>query len=727
VARIEHGVASPTLLFTVLFALVALVAWRALATSRGGLYFVAAFFAVAAEASWSASNLTVARLGSAIAVYATFAIFYLGVPLVARRLGRQLEPAWAGGAVLIASLLLLLYLASGPHAAAALWGLALLLAILDAAVFIESASGRLPVLAIAGGVVSWVVLAAWWSNAAAIVGLLPSLAVLVGLTLAMLAGHAWAHADSRRRGAGGSGSDLAFRHGAFLGLGGHLFLLYIATNPEWSIPPWPLVGALLVTTLAVSTTSLATESPLLHAAGAIAAAMVTLAWIENAMRGEWATTGLLLTEGAVAYALGWLLVARRARRPAGAAAGAAVVLFITELALVDVSIASGAPPLGTLTAAHVVNLTIILALAWTNAWPYVAPAAVVPAAIAAFGWRQHHSRPAEWLSLLALTTAFYAVFVGYPFVLGRKAQRSRDPHLTAVAGSALFFFAARSALLQGGFTSFIGLVPIVAAAMMALLVRELLAIQPAGERDLGRLAFVAGAALAFATVAIPLQLRQQWMTIGWALEGAALCWLYRRIPHRGLFYSALALFAVVFARLALNPAIFFYEPRGMRVFNWYLYAYLSCSAAMLAASWWLASTNDRLGRSLPRASAFTSAASVILLFLLLNIEIADFFASGPEITFRFGVTLAQDLTYTIGWLVFGLALLTAGIYLHSRPGRITAVALIAVTTFKAFLYDMGSLGGLYRVGSLVGLAVSLSLVAVALQKFVLQHAPKEAS
>ena len=82
--------------------------------------------------------------------------------------------------------------------------------------------------------------------------------------------------------------------------------------------------------------------------------------------------------------------------------------------------------------------------------------------------------------------------------------------------------------------------------------------------------------------------------------------------------------------------------------------------------------------------------------------------------------IAQDLTYTVGWLLFGLGLLAAGIYRHSRAGRMAAVALIAVTMFKAFLYDMGSLGGLYRVASLVGLAISLSLVALALQKFVLQ-------
>jgi uncharacterized membrane protein len=273
----------------------------------------------------------------------------------------------------------------------------------------------------------------------------------------------------------------------------------------------------------------------------------------------------------------------------------------------------------------------------------------------------------------------------------------------------------------------VGIVPVVEGMLMALVLRELLHLEPEGRRDLGRLALVAGAALAFATVAIPMQLRQQWITIGWALESAALAWLYRRIPHKGLLYSTVALFIVVFVRLGLNPAVFVYEPRGAaRVFNWYLYSYATCAAAMFLATWWLSKTDDRLPAGLPRPTTVLPAAGVILLFLLLNIEVADFYAVGPEITFRFGVTLAQDLTYTIAWLVFGLALLTAGIYLHNRPGRVAAVVLIAITTCKAFLYDLGSLGGLYRVASLVGLAISLALVALALQKFVLL-APKESS
>jgi uncharacterized membrane protein len=73
-----------------------------------------------------------------------------------------------------------------------------------------------------------------------------------------------------------------------------------------------------------------------------------------------------------------------------------------------------------------------------------------------------------------------------------------------------------------------------------------------------------------------------------------------------------------------------------------------------------------------------------------------------------------------------MGLLAAGIFLSMRPARIAAVSLIAVTTFKCFLYDLGSLGGLYRVASLVGLAMSLALVSLALQKFVLSKPPETA-
>jgi uncharacterized membrane protein len=145
----------------------------------------------------------------------------------------------------------------------------------------------------------------------------------------------------------------------------------------------------------------------------------------------------------------------------------------------------------------------------------------------------------------------------------------------------------------------------------------------------------------------------------------------------------------------------------------------------MLAAWWLSPAEDTIFGTL-RASRLLPAAGGILLFIVLNIEIADYFATGPEIAFRFGAGVSQDLTYTIGWLIFGMVLLAVGIWQRSHAARVAAVMLIAVTTFKCFLYDLRSLEGLYRVGSFVGLAVALALVSLALQKFVLARPERTA-
>jgi len=725
-ARIDPAAESPWLLFGTLYVLLAAIAWRTLAIPCSPMFFIASFFALFTEAAWSATYLVTERLGTAVALYALFGVFYLGVPVMARRIGRPLVPAWGGGAVVLGSLVMLLFLAAGPRAAAGLWGMAFLLALLNAGLFVESAAGRLPALSVAGSSVSWLVLAVWWVNAADVVGLGPSLIVLVGLTLVMFGGYAWAHTEVMRQ-AAQPGVRTGFPTMASLGLVGHGFLLIVFEHPEWSMAPWPGLAALLVMTLAASATALFVGKAVIHAGATIAAALIVHAWAQDTAGDTWAPLAMIMTEAVIGYALIWI---RLGRHLEGAATFVAALsaLFLGELTLVALSLVPNPPSFVFFAPLHVLNLALILWLAWMRRWRWVGLAAVLPAWLATVVWSEGHPTSAQWTEVMSFATACYAVFAAFPFVLGARARASRDPYMTAIGGSVFYFFAARMALLQGGLSSIVGIVPVFEGLVLALLLRALLRIEPIGERDLGRLALVAGAALGFATVAIPLQLEHQWVTVGWALEGAALAWLYRRIPHRGLLYFAMALMTAVFVRLALNPAVFVYEPRGMRVLNWYLYAYLTCSAALFLAAWWFSRTDDRLfpPGEWARASKVLPPAGVILLFILLNIEIADFYATGPEITFRFGVSIAQDLTYTIGWLIFGLGMLAGGIYLHSRRGRMAAVALIAVTTFKAFLYDMGSLEGLAQVASFVGLAISLALVALALQKFVLQ-APREES
>jgi Predicted membrane protein (DUF2339) len=721
---IEPLLVSPWPAAVTLVALVVLIAWRAIAGRAGALYFIAAFFAVAMQAVWSARHLTLDHLPTAVALYTMFGIVSLAVPVVARRTLRPLAPAWGGGVVLLTSLGLLLFLSAGSVAPAALWALALLLAILNAGLFIESAAGRLPLVSQVGSVFSWVILVTWWLRAAGSVGVLPSLTVVVGLTLVTLFGHAW----STRTTTAARSTPAQFTHGLYLGLAGHLFLLLIVANRAWALPPWPIFGALLVITLGTSAAALWSKTAALHAAGCIASALVITSWSAAAGSPEWGLIVVVASVLASAYALAWISAGDVFDARGLAAPTAAAVLFVAELTLI-LAVGGGAmPPFPVLVVAHVVNLAIILALTAQREWPHVAIGAVAPAWLAVVQWQARSDLSDTWPRLLWLASALYVVFVSYPFALlvRQRARDDRDPYLAAVLASAMAFFAGRSAFLAGDLEWMIGVIPVIEGAVLALLLRALLRVEPAGQRDLGRLALVAGAALACVTVAIPLQLRQQWITIGWALEGAALAWLYRRIPHRGLFYGTVALLGAVFVRLAMNPEVFQYAPRGgMRIFNWYLYTYLICAAALLVAASWLTRTNDRLLGSL-RSTPLLSAGGVILLFFLLNIEIADFYAAGPTIVFRFGAAVSQDLTYTIGWLVFGMLLLAAGITLRHRSARIAAVALIAVTTFKCFLYDLSSLAGLYRVGSFVGLAISLALVSLALQKFVLSKQERTA-
>ncbi|HEU4927693.1 MAG TPA: DUF2339 domain-containing protein [Vicinamibacterales bacterium] len=716
-ARIEPAAASPWPIFGVLLVLVVLCGWRAAALDRGRVFFAASFFAVATEAVWSATHLTVDRLRPAVIVYALFGVTLTAIPFVARRMKHPLRPQAGGGFVLIASLALLLFLSVGPIAPAALWALALLLAILNAGMFVESASSRIPTLSRIGSVLSWLVLAVWWSETAGVVGLLPSLAVLTGLTLITLAGHAWVHSATEEAAAA------TLSGGLYLGLIGHAFLFFIGLNPQWSVPPWPLFGCLAVVTLATSATAAFVGGPALHILGVAAASLVISGWTVAA---GWTTTAIAAAWVISIYALAWIAAGRDADEREPFMRAAAVALLGGELTAI---LAAGAPivtgivsptPFVILLASHVAGIAILLTLVSAARWPQAAAGVLMAAWAAVLGWQFGHDLTAEWRQLVALAGSLYTVFCVYALVAGPRQRESREPWLVALGATVMAFFAGRQAFEAGGLQSIIGSVPVVLGLVTVVLLRRLLRLEQAGERDLTRLALVAGTALGLVTVAIPLQLHHQWITIGWALEGAALAWLFRRVPHRGLLLASAALLTTVFVRLALNPSIWSYEPRGeMRIVNWYLYTYLVAAAAMGAAAWWLSTTSDRVIQGLPRVSHLLPAAAGVLLFLLLNIEIADFYATGPQITFRFGVTVSQDLTYTIGWLAFGMILLAVGIYTHNRPARITAVALIAVTAFKCFLYDLASLGGLYRVASFVGLAVALALVSLALQKFVL--------
>src|SRR5438046_375970 len=101
----------------------------------------------------------------------------------------------------------------------------------------------------------------------------------------------------------------------------------------------------------------------------------------------------------------------------------------------------------------------------------------------------------------------------------------------------------------------------------------------------GVIAWFGAVAMGFVTVAIPLQLEKEWITIGWALEGLAVTALWVRLDYPGLKYFGWALLCAVTVRLVANPAVLGYYPRpAFRIVTWLLSAYRVPAAALLGTA-----------------------------------------------------------------------------------------------------------------------------------------------
>jgi uncharacterized membrane protein len=707
--------ASPALIFSVLFVLLAATAAYAIKYENGIVYFLAAFCAIATEGIWSARFLTNERLLSGLAIYAVFALFFLGVPVLARRLNKQLEPAGALTVLVILSIAMLFFLDGGKVADASLWGLALLLSVLNAGAMMEARIIRSPMMSIFAAILSWVVIGVWWGAATVSLSLIPALLVVGVFGVLIVAGNVLA--------AHNSDDAPIFEGSTYLALAGHLFLLFVASQTSLAFPPWPVFGILALLDLAIGVAAIYLKRAKLMTAAIGASQVVLLMWAGQSSVPPWGNVALAAAVVVAMLAMAWRVIDRRF--------GASVVAagFLGQLVCIVAGSEARPKLFVTLLIAHVVMIVALFIVAWIDERHIVVPFAAITAAFAT-----GLADISGWSDQLLFASVIYALFLAWPLLLGRRAKQFISPYLGAVLASCSFFGFAYQALVDGGYKPYIGALPVVQAILLMVVLMRLLQIERDVERLLSRLALVAGTVLAFVTLAIPLQLDKEWITIGWALEGAALIWLFRRIPHRGLLMWGGALLGTVFARLVFNPAVFEYHARSAtRILNWYLYTYLVCAMAMYVAGYLFphgvgqAPSPVRTG-STKWAVAALNDAGTVLLFLLLNIEIADYYSAGSSLTFNFwSAPLAQLLSYTLWWALFAIAMLVAGILLHLRSVRVAAIILLSVTILKCFLLDLSHLGGLYRVGSLLGLAASLVLVGLLLQKFVIRKAETSAA
>lgn len=334
-------------------------------------------------------------------------------------------------------------------------------------------------------------------------------------------------------------------------------------------------------------------------------------------------------------------------------------------------------------------------------------------------WHGAHVDAAQPLPAFAWYLGFLAAFALYPML----CKHVWESHTLPWIGSALASIGAFALVRQVARHSWSWIEPGVVPALFAFvplgsLLWVLRCHAPHQPARLTQLAWFGGVTLFFVTLIFPLQFDHESLTIAWAMEGAALLWLFHHVPHNGLRGVAATLLATSFVRLALNPAVVEYHERsGTPVWNWFLYTYGIVALAMFAAAWFARPPRDCLaGISLP-AMGYTFGG--VLLFLLLNILIADAFTSAEQrfITFQFSGNLARDMTYTIAWSLFALGLMLLGFRFSSKATRVAGIGLLGIALLKLFLHDLASVSGIYRIGALMVVAMIAFVASFLYQRF----------
>jgi uncharacterized membrane protein len=186
-----------------------------------------------------------------------------------------------------------------------------------------------------------------------------------------------------------------------------------------------------------------------------------------------------------------------------------------------------------------------------------------------------------------------------------------------------------------------------------------------------------------------------------------------------LIVAALTLGGIVVGLFLLDNPLFNTTIVGAPVFNLILLGYgipalLACALALIA----------RANRPLAyRYVAASAAVALALLYLTLEVRriyhgstIAAFAATGD----------AEQYTYSVVWLAYGVALLLFGIAFRSQPARLASAAITLLTIAKVFLIDMAGLSGVFRALSFIGLGLVLVGIGWLYQRLLFPRQPPPA-
>ena len=298
-------------------------------------------------------------------------------------------------------------------------------------------------------------------------------------------------------------------------------------------------------------------------------------------------------------------------------------------------------------------------------------------------------------ALFFLWTAWRTLIRGLP---------ARPAELWLLAANAAAYFGTSYFLLDPVYHQYVGAFALGLAILHAFLAR--LVWKPGEEQDAWQGQLAAAIALAFLTLAIPIQFAGFRITIAWALEGAALSWIGVRFSNKWLGAGVAFLFAIACVRLFTLDAWIYSSGNGYPL----IANARSLTFAVSAVSLFVAA---RFTRAKQYAAAAYLAGHVVLLWALVMEAMgwAERTAAPQD------VSAVSTVAVSILMACYALALIAAGVATRTAINRLAGLGLMLLVVAKLYLVDVWQLSRGFRITAFLGLGVLLLLVSYLYSRF----------
>lgn len=336
----------------------------------------------------------------------------------------------------------------------------------------------------------------------------------------------------------------------------------------------------------------------------------------------------------------------------------------------------------------------VLALAYSKQWRSLNYMAFAGTVLMFAGWIERwYAQEALWMTMFFLTLFFiiFALLAVLYNVVNRRQTSWLD--LALIFLNAVFYFGTSYALLEKHYDAYLGLFAVLVSAFYLGL--GYFTYERDREDRLLIYTFI-GLAVLFLVLAVPIQLEQRWVTMGWAIEGAILTWIGLRVNDRISRYAALIVFAIAALEWFLVDT-FKFASRAHQGFTPLLNRRsISCAvlvAALALAAWFYKLYSEKVEQE--ERSMFGGLyilGANALAVTLLSFDANDYFEqmkvqlSAPDALGR--VANYQQFTLSALWTVYGAMALFVSIARNLKPLRLAALALLTLATLKVLVVDL---------------------------------------